>query len=389
MFSIPTLPLPEGISSHYASLSSVSLSMHYLSAGNSQDPLILLLHGFPDLAFSWRHIMVPLSAQGFHVVAPDQRGYGRTTGWDNRDFDEVNMKEFQVSSLVADLVALASFLGVSTENKIKCVIGHDFGAVSAGWFTLTRPDLCEGLVLMSHPFSGPPAPANATSKSANQNQGDIDAALASLDPPRKHYKDYNSAPSAAHDWLHPSQGLQVLLRDYFYVKSAAYGPNHAAGPLKSWTASELAKMPGYYIMPLDLSMPDTIAQMKLNSQDRDNESSTYTWLPDSDLSVYVAEWNRTGFQGALNWYRVATSPQLLDDLKEFSGRKIEVPMMFLSGKQDWGNWQTPGALEKMGTLCDQERWKGVRMVEGAGHWVQQEKPEEVVEALLSFTKALK
>ena len=114
-------------------------------------PLILLLHGFPELAYSWRKIMLPLAAAGYHVVAPDQRGYGRTTGWDGA-YDG-DLDSFRLPNLVRDALGLVSALGY---RSVAAVVGHDFGSPVAAYCALIRPDVFRSVALMSAPFGGPP-----------------------------------------------------------------------------------------------------------------------------------------------------------------------------------------------------------------------------------------
>ncbi|MDH4326104.1 MAG: alpha/beta hydrolase, partial [Betaproteobacteria bacterium] len=107
------------------------------------------------------------------------------------------------------------------------------------------------------------------------------------------------------------------------------------------------------------------------------------WLTEDELAVYSAEFGRTGLQGGLQWYRARVEPPLPRLFQLFAGRKIEVPACFIAGKSDWGVYQRPGSLEDMRDKgC--ARFQGVRLVEGAGHWVQQEQPEAVVRVLLEF-----
>jgi len=108
------------------------------------------------------------------------------------------------------------------------------------------------------------------------------------------------------------------------------------------------------------------------------------WLNDKELDVYVQEWARTGFQGGLNWYRVVTDEGHMKDVELFAGKKIEVPLLFVSGKKDWGMFQEPGVVEKLESVCEKGCFRGVRIVEGAGHWVQQERSEEVVDIVRGF-----
>jgi pimeloyl-ACP methyl ester carboxylesterase len=148
-----TIPLPPGIRSRFVPNSN-GLTMHLLEAGfeGQGRPCVLLLHGFPELAYSWRKVLLPLAAAGFHVIAPDQRGYGRTTGWDgNYDGD---LHAFRMLNLVRDTLGLVSALGYRT---VAAVVGHDFGSPVAAWCALIRPDVFRAVVLMSAPFAGPPA----------------------------------------------------------------------------------------------------------------------------------------------------------------------------------------------------------------------------------------
>lgn len=381
---LPPLPLPKGISENSVYCAANNLTFHILEAGYAADrekPLLLLLHGFPELAFSWRKVMLPLAQAGYYVVAIDQRGYGRTTGWDNSGFSKVDLSQFTLTNLVRDKVILVNALGY---RKVHCVIGHDFGAVASSMCALMRPDMFESVVMMSHPFKEhAPLPFDIAhdESSASQPAQDIQKELRDLPEPRKHYKWYNSTAAAALHWSVPPQGLHTFLRGYIHVKSADWRGNNPH-PLKAWEASELAVMPHYYIMPLHSSMPEVVAALM---EDEDPDKTTI-WMPEEDLSVYVQEWNRTGFQGALNWYKSRTDPALMKDTYLFAGKKIEVPATFISGEKDWGNYQEPGALEDYPQSC--LKFRGVKFIKGAGHWPQQEQPEKVVEEILSFLKEL-
>jgi pimeloyl-ACP methyl ester carboxylesterase len=331
------------------------LTMHVLEAGEPGRPGVLLLHGFPELAYSWRKVMPALAAAGFHVVAPDQRGYGRTTGWDGAYDGEVD--SFRLSNLVRDARGLLEALGW---RSVAAVVGHDFGASVAAYCALVHPELFHSVALMSAPFGGP-----ATR--------DIGAELAALPRPRKHYQWYYSTRKANDDMRHCAQGVHAFLRAYFHMKSADWKGNKPF-KLASWSAPELAKMPNYYIMDLDKTMAQTVAP--------EMPSTAAAWLPENELAVYSAEYGRTGFQGGLQWYRCRTEGRNRD-LDAFAGRPIEVPSMFIAGAADWGVYQVPGAFEEMQQRV-LARLRGCHLLEGAGHWVQQETPEEVVRLLLEF-----
>jgi pimeloyl-ACP methyl ester carboxylesterase len=357
------------------------LRMHVLEAGFEEEgrPCVLLLHGFPELAYSWRKLMVPLAAAGFHVVAPDQRGYGRTTGWD-ADYDG-DLAPFRLLNLARDALGLVSALG---QSSVAAVVGHDFGSPVAAWCALVRPDVFRSVALMSAPFAGPPALPFDTANKARQSGaatassgGGIHDALAKLQRPRKHYQWYYSTRQANADMRDCPQGVHAFLRAYFHMKSADWSRNEPF-PLSSWTADELAKMPAYYIMDLDKDMVATVATEMPSAE----QIATCRWLPDSELSVYSAEYGRTGFQGGLNWYRW-TSGAYDAELQLFSGRTIDVPAMFIAGKSDWGIFQVPGSIERMqNSACT--RMLGCHLIDGAGHWVQQEQPEQVSQLLVQF-----
>ena len=174
------------------------------------------------------------------------------------------------------------------------------------------------------------------------------------------------------------QGVHDFLRAYYHFKSADWKQNKPF-PLKAWNATELAKLPTYYVMDKDKGMAESVAPEMPSA----SEIAACQWLTDDDLSVYSSEYTRNGFQGGLNWYRTNTAPQYNHDLRMFSHATIDVPSYFISGTSDWGSFQRPGALERMKTtICTQ--MLGVHMVEGAGHWVQQEQPEEVSKLLLQI-----
>ena len=376
MPTLPAIPLPSGIRSRFVENIN-GLRMHVLEAGfeTSGRPCVLLLHGFPELAFSWRKVMPQLAAAGYHVLAPDQRGYGRTTGWDaNYDGD---LASFRLLNLVRDALGLVSAFGY---RSVDAIVGHDFGSFVAAWCALVRPDVFRSVALMSAPFAGPPPlPFNTADAPPRLKREDpVHRELAALPRPRKHYQWYYSTRQANADMHHAPQGVHDFLRAYYHHKSADWKGN-APYPLKSWTASELAKLPTYYVMDFARNMPETVTEEMPDAA----TIAANKWLPDNELAFYSAEYARTGFQGGLQWYRCGTSGAFNADLETFSGRTIDVPSCFISGRQDWGTYQRPGAFEAMQSgACT--RMIGCHLVEGAGHWVQQEQPQEVTRLLLQF-----
>jgi pimeloyl-ACP methyl ester carboxylesterase len=378
MTSLPDIPLPAAIRSRYVENIN-GLRMHVLEAGYETRgrPCLLLLHGFPELAYSWRKVMPALADAGYHVIAPDQRGYGRTTGWD-ATYDG-DLAPFRLLNLVRDALGLVSAFGYAS---VDAVIGHDFGSPVAAWCALVRPDVFRSVALMSAPFAAPPAlPFNTVDAPAKPPQQDpVHRELAALPRPRKHYQWYYSTREANDDMRRAPQGLHNFLRAYYHHKSADWKDNRPY-PLKSWSADELAKLPTYYVMDLEKTMPETVAAEMPDAA----AIAANRWLPDSELAFYSAEYARTGFQGGLQWYRCGTSGAFNAELQTYSGRTIDVPSCFISGRQDWGTYQRPGVFETMQqTACT--AMIGCHLIDGAGHWVQQEQPEQVSHLLLQFVK---
>jgi pimeloyl-ACP methyl ester carboxylesterase len=372
---LPGTALPPGISSRF--IEGVNgLRVHVLEAGHEQEgrPLILLLHGFPELAYSWRKVMLPLAAAGFHVVAPDQRGYGRTTGW-RADYDQ-DLRPFSMLNLVRDTLALVYALG---RHHVSAVIGHDFGSPVAAWCALVRPDVFRACGMMSAPFAGPPSlPFAGMAVTTASNAGEIDHALANLDRPRKHYHWYYATPSANTDMQNCEEGVHAFLRAYFHHKSADWAGNKPF-PLRLWSAEQLALMPAYYIMDRDKTMPETVAPFMPAPE----AIAACRWMTENDLAIYAGEYQRTGFQGGLNWYRTRFDEGLTAEHALFASRTIDVPAIFIAGQSDWGVYQVPGVLDRMQhQICRQ--MLGCHLVEGAGHWVMQEQAGRVAELLVEF-----
>ena len=378
--------LPPNIRSRFVNNGN-GIRMHVLEAGfeTRNRPLVVLLHGFPELAYSWRKVMPALASAGYHVVAPDLRGYGRTSSTDVKYEDDLG--PFRTLNEVRDIVGLVSAFGY---RAVAAVVGHDFGSPVAAWCSVVRPDIFHAVVMMSGPFTGPPAmpfdsaDAKPSSDAAAASPEQAYDGLEKLNPPRKYYQRYYSTRGANMNMWHAPQGVHAFLRAYYHMKSADWSGNKPL-PLKGWSANELARMPHYYVMELNRGMAETVASELPAPAD----IAACKWLPDDELKVYAAEYSRTGFQGGLQSYRVGSSgrytadPQNNVELKMFSGRTIDVPSLFIAGKSDWGVYQRPGAFERMQTtVCTQMR--GAHLIEGAGHWVQQEQPERVSNLILQF-----
>lgn len=400
MASLPPLPLPASIRQRYVDLTAeptCGLKIFILEAGDPGHPLILLFHGYPELAYTWRRVLLPLASQGFHVVAPDSRGYGRTTGWDASSHARASLAQFSPAQLVLDGIALARALGHA--DAASCVVGHDFGAAAAAACSLARPDLFRAAVFVSHAPAGsaslPPAAAAARAVLAAGSGGstaggrsdglprdaDVHVSLARRPEPLKHYQWYNSTPTAARDWENPPQGMRAFLRGYLHLKSHVWKGNRVGmGRLAGWTADQLARMPGYYIMPLHATMPEVVE----SSMRGEDAELTKSFVTDDELDVYVREFARTGFQGMLNWYRSSTDARNSIHMAIFAGRKFEIPVIYIGGESDWGNYQRPGALEGLESGRVAMDYRGTKIFPGAGHWPQTEIPDILCREIVDF-----
>jgi pimeloyl-ACP methyl ester carboxylesterase len=366
--------LPAGVRSrHVANVN--GMTVHILEAGYETPgrPAVLLLHGFPELAYSWRRVMPSLAAAGYHAIAPDQRGYGRTTGWD--DSYDADADPFRILNMTRDAMGLVYALG---HRSVAMVVGHDAGAPVAAWSALIRPDIFRSITIMSSPFEGAPAfPALPAVP-----DDELDRELAKLNPPRKYYQNYQRTRGANDDMVHAPQGLHAFFRAYYFYKSADYKGNNPH-PLKARTAAEMAQIPTYYVMEKDKGMAATVAPFMPSA----DYIANCKWLPEAAVDVYATEYGRTGFTGALQGYRVrrGSDPRSIAEMQTFSGRTIDVPAQFIAGKSDWGVYQTPGAVDKMrDSACT--HMAGFHLLDGAGHWVQQEQPEQVSALLVQFLR---
>lgn len=353
------LPLPDGL--RVRTVEGINgLGMHALEAGESDRPLLLLLHGFPELAYSWRKVMPPLAEAGFWVVAPDQRGYGRTVGAET-GFG-ADLAQYRPLALAHDALRLVRALG----REGCALVGHDFGAIVAAHAALWRPDVFRRVALMSAPFGGPPG-------FGPPPPPDVDARLEAVG--LQHYQRHYATSRAEAGMLGAPCGLPAFLRAYFHMKGGAWHENDPA-PLADWSAAELARLPRYYVMRKGETMGEAVAAALAAAAD--------PWLPDAELAVYAAEYARTGFQGGLNWYAARRSGRFAADTGLFAGLRLRPPCCFIAGARDWGIHQSPGVLGRMPEVCAD--WRGLHLVPGAGHWVQQEAPGEVVERLLHFLR---
>jgi pimeloyl-ACP methyl ester carboxylesterase len=298
--------------------------------------------------------------------------------------------------MVRDAIGLVYALGY---RSVAMVVGHDAGAPVASWSALVRPDIFRSVTIMSSPFEGAPSlPFDTASGQTGGPTGgptsdiasprpaltddELDAELAKLNPPRKYYQTYQRTRGANDNMLHAAQGLHAFFRAYYHCKSADWKGNEPH-PLKSRTAEEMAQIPTYYVMERNQGMAETVARMMPSAA----EIAACKWLTEPEVDVYATEYARTQFTAALQGYRVrrGSDPKSIAEMHTFSGRSIDVPSMFVAGRSDWGVYQTPGAVDKMrNSACT--RMAGFHLLDGAGHWVQQEQPERVSALLVQFLR---
>ena len=313
--------------------------MHVLEAGYETRGrrCLLLLHGFPELAYSWRKVMPVLAEAGYHVIAPDQRGYGRTTGWDG-GYDG-DLTSFRLTNLVRDVLGLVSAFGYHWVD----LIGHDFGRAVRG---LVRAD-APGRVPIGNADERAVRRAAAVAvrhrrrTTAAEARGPRAPRLAALPRPRKYYQRYYSTRQANADMQHAPQGVHDFLRADHHHKSADWKDN-APHPLPGWTASELAKMPTYYVMEFAKNMAETVAEEMPSAA----AIAANPWLPEGELAFYSAEYHAPDSRGGLQWYRCGTSGGSTANLQTWSGRSIDVPSCFIAGRQAGARTSAPASMKR-------------------------------------------
>lgn len=296
-------------------------------------PLVLLCHGWPELAHSWRHQIPALAAAGYHAVAPDMRGYGGSSV-------PHEVGAYAITDLVGDMVALVAALGATR----ACIVGHDWGANVAWSAALMRPDLFAAVAAMSVPHRprNPAAPPLALLKAAG-------------------------------------------LEDFYWFYFNREGVPEAEFERDVAQAMRKVLVGGSGDAPKPGSLSLTVPQGAGFLDRMPDPDSLPAWLSEGDIEVFAAAFRKNGLRGPFNWYRNIDRNWAL--LAPWQGAQVQPPALFVAGTRD-GVIASPMGRKALDTLADSvPRLRDKLLIEGAGHWIQQERPAAVNAALLRFLAA--
>jgi pimeloyl-ACP methyl ester carboxylesterase len=315
------------------------ISLNVVEQG--QGPLVLLCHGFPESWYSWRHQINALAEAGFHVVAPDMRGYGKS------DRPEA-IDQYTIFHLVGDLLGLLD----AVEARTTVIIGHDWGAGIAWQAARLRPDRFRAIVSLSVPFR-PRSPARPTS-------------LMPQTADAQFYQLYFQEPGIAEAEFEKDPRLTlgaVLYR----------GSGEGVAAIRA-VAANSGRVPGVGMVPRAGGwLPSSAPPLP-------------RWLSEADLNVYADEFVRSGFRGPLNYYRNIDRNWEL--MAVFDGTKVTVPALYIAGDHDLVV-AFPGAAEHIASMKQfVPLLRDIQMLPGCGHWTQQERPAEVSAAIIEFLRGL-
>ncbi len=307
------------------------IKMHYVEQGAG--PLVVLCHGWPESWYSWRHQIPALASAGFRVVAPDQRGYGRT------DRPEA-IEAYNIFYLAGDIVGLVRALGESQ----AIIVGHDWGAPVAWHCALLRPDIFRAVGLLSVPFlpRGPIRPSDGMKALEGKKNW--------------FYQNYFQEPGRVEKELDEDPRRSMLMM--------MYSASGDAPPTERWN----------FLFPRSQSFL---------------ESGTVPgrlpgWLSEEDLDFFSAEFTNSGFRGGINWYRNIDRNWELTGFLD--GLKLTQPSVFAAGEHDVVLAMYPDAAKVVDFSMPNCRKKMI--IPGAGHWLQQERPAEINDLLVEFAKSL-
>jgi pimeloyl-ACP methyl ester carboxylesterase len=307
------------------------IRMHLAEEGDG--PLVVLCHGFPESWYSWRHQLRALAAAGFHAVAPDMRGYGRTDRPDAID-------AYTLLHLVGDMIGLLDTLGAET----AVIAGHDWGAPVAWHAALLRPDRFRGVIGLSVPYRprGPVRPTTA------MPQGD-DALF---------YQLYFQTPGLAEAEL--ERDVRLTTRSVLYSGSGD-------APVDAAAIAMVPRSGGF------------LSGMR-------NPASLPPWLTEADVDFYAGEFERGGYRGGLNWYR--NMDRNWELMAPFAGARVAIPALYLVGDRDLV-LHFRGMDQLVANLSSfVPKLQETILLPGCGHWTQQERASEVNAAMIDFLRRL-
>jgi pimeloyl-ACP methyl ester carboxylesterase len=304
------------------------VELHVTEAGVG--PPVIFVHGFPELAYSWRHQLPAVAAAGFHAVAPDQRGYGRSSR-------PAAIEDYDIDALTGDLLGLLGDLG----EERAVFVGHDWGALLVWQLALLHPERVAGVVGMSVPFM--PRPPMPPVELMRQVLGDAFFYIIYFQEPGVADADLGRDPR------------ETMWRMLAGMSNGGEAPDFTQA---------LANDGRGFVerLPVPTGLP--------------------AWLGQAELDHFVAEFTRTGFTGGINWYRNLDRNWALTE--RIAGAKVSMPSLFIGGASDPVLLMSPPSVMD-GWLEDH---RGTIVIEGAGHWELQEKPAEVNAAIIAFLEGL-
>ena len=311
-------------------------------AEQGDGPLVLLCHGFPESWYSWRHQIGALAEAGYHVIAPDMRGYGKSDAPEAID-------QYTMFHMVGDLVGLLDAI----EAKTAVIVGHDWGASIAWQAARLRPDRFRAIVALSVPFRprGPVRPTGVMPQTADA----------------QFYQLYFQEPGVAEAEL--ERDPRVTVRNMLYWASGEGAAAIRAFAASGGTAPNVGMVPRNGGM-LGAGAPETLP----------------AWLSEADIDFYAAEFKRSGFRGPLNYYRNVDRNWEL--MATFAGVPVTVPSLYVAGDRDMVV-SFPGTDQLLANLKQfVPALRDIQMLPGCGHWTQQERPSEVNAAIIDFVRSL-
>ena len=331
------------ICTHDVDLGDVTLRVHEL--GDPRNPTVILSHGFPELAHSWRHQMPALAAAGYHVLAPDQRGFGHSSA-------PIAIDAYGINQLSGDLIALLDKAGPNGTRKDQAVfVGHDWGSLVVWETARLHPDRVKSVVGVSVPLTQWPAKPTDLMKMVYTDRFFYILYFQQVGPPERELgaDPYHSMAS----FLYSASGQAMVGRE----------------------------------MPTDLPPMEGTGFLDVMGADypaRPYQGPEGPWLTEDDLQVYADEFTHSGFFGPVSWYRNLDANY--EVLKDLSPDLIAMPSYFITGELDGVNLMDPGGIERMQSLLPD--FRGFTIVPGAGHWVQQEAPAAFNAALIAHLRSL-